>query len=168
MRGKRWFIAVGISLALILLIAGVVHAQEPMSPEAQPEQAGPRRPAVHRGWRYEEASALVILADTLEMPLADLVAALKDGTTIADLAEERGIELDTIIDAVMAPRAEVLARFVEAELLTQERADTLLDRMQEGLELRFTHPRVVRRLEVMERALAARRWAKRIRHFTGR
>ena len=157
---KKWFVTLITSLALVLLVAGVVYAQEPGS---QPDPGNSPSGAPHKGWRYEDASMLIIVADTLKMPLADLVAALREGTKVADLAEEKEIDLDTLIDAVLAPRAEVLDRFVEAELVKQEQADKILDRMRENLELRFKYPRVARRLQIAERILAARRQAKRPR-----
>lgn len=81
------------------------------------------------GW--EDGSLLDIAADQLGMTQEDLVAELQDGSTIADLAAEKGVELQAIADAFVAQRAEDLAEAVEEGRITQERADWMLEQMGE-------------------------------------
>ena len=55
---------------------------------------------VHRGGRF--GAKLTSAATALGMSEADLRAALRAGKTIAEVAEERGVEVDTVIDALVA------------------------------------------------------------------
>lgn len=57
---------------------------------------------------------------------ADLKAAIEAGDTIADVAAANGVDVDTVIDAMVADKAERLAEKVAAGDLTQEEADAKL------------------------------------------
>jgi hypothetical protein len=78
-----------------------------------------------------------IVAEALGMEPADLVAALRDGQTVADLAAENDVELDTIVDAVIADRADELAQAVTDGQITQEEADAMVVLMRGRLTRSF-------------------------------
>lgn len=80
-----------------------------------------------------DSSLLAIAAEQLGMTQEDLLAELQDGSTIADLAAEQGVELQDIADAYIAQRAEDLAAAVEAGRITQEQADAMLEHMSEEM-----------------------------------
>lgn len=65
------------------------------------------------------ATALGITADELRTKL-------QDGTTIAELATEKGVELSTVTDAMLAAEKEHLAEEVTAGKITQAQADERL------------------------------------------
>ena len=78
-----------------------------------------------------DSALLTIAAEQLGMTEEDLVAALQDGSTIADLAAEKGVELQAIADAYVAQKSEDLAAAVESGRITQDQADAMIERMSE-------------------------------------
>jgi uncharacterized protein YidB (DUF937 family) len=90
------------------------------------EGPGPGFFGHHRfGTPYEGISAA---ADALGMSASDLRAALRDGKTIADVAEERGVDLQTVIDAMVADATERIdERAAEAKEDLPERISDLVN-----------------------------------------
>ena len=56
----------------------------------------------------------------------ELAAARDEGTHVYDLAEEQGIDMETLMTAVSEARTAAFAQAVTDGLLTQEQADLLL------------------------------------------
>ena len=79
-----------------------------------------------------------LLAEALDMTTEELYAAQADGQTIAELAATQGIALDTVVEALVAPRVELLEQAVSEGRITQEQADgvieTITAHMAERLE----------------------------------
>lgn len=90
------------------------------------------------GWQMRGQAE--IIAETLGMSVPDLTAALRDGRTVADLATEKGVALDTIVEALLAPRREALSQAVASGRLTQEQADRMLEQMRENITTRLQQP----------------------------
>ena len=92
-----------------------------------------------RGWRgmpfgwkgAPEGGPLAAAAEALGMSVEDLLSAMQEGQSIAGLAVEKGVELDTIADAYVTPMEEKLAELVEEGELTQEQADQKLESLRE-------------------------------------
>lgn len=61
--------------------------------------------------------------DELGIDLDKLVDGLREGRTIAEIAEDHGIDLDSVIDAIVDEIREHLDRAVEAGWITEEEAD---------------------------------------------
>ena len=70
-------------------------------------------------------------ATALGMSEDELRSALgADGTTLADVAEEQGVAVDTLVDALVAAQQDRIAAAVEDGRLTQEQADERLADLQ--------------------------------------
>jgi hypothetical protein len=54
-----------------------------------------------------------------------------DGTTLADVAGEQGVEVDVLVDALVAAQEERIAAAVEDGRITQEQADERLADLEE-------------------------------------
>jgi len=78
------------------------------------------------------------LAEVLGMSEDELGRAMHDGRSVADLAEERGIPLDDVVAALLAPIEKRLQGAVDAGHITEEemrsRLDTMEQRLRERLE----------------------------------
>lgn len=72
------------------------------------------------GPEADEAAAKV-----LGMSVEDLQAALRDGSTLADLAKKQGKDVDALVSALVAAAKERLATGVKAGKITQETADQI-------------------------------------------
>jgi hypothetical protein len=78
------------------------------------------------GFGGPEDSFVAIAAKTLGIPQTELVAALRSGKSIADVAKDKGIALQKIANAVLAERQRMLKNAVAAKRLTQPEADAML------------------------------------------
>jgi hypothetical protein len=102
MRVRRWFAPVVVAAAVagggvagaVFGVPGVSGAQETTQ-----EDAGPYG-------RLAESGPLRAAADALGMSAEDLVQQLRDGATIAQVAQEKGVDVNTVIDAMVASAVE--------------------------------------------------------------
>ncbi len=110
-----------------------------------------------RDWMMAKRGAqLETLSTALGLPVADVGAALKDGQTVAEIAEEQGVELEDVVDAVLADAEENLAEAVENGQLTQEEADEKLANLAENITEHFTEGFPQPRLDTRDWMMAKR------------
>lgn len=83
-------------------------------------------------------SLVAVAAKTLNMNASDLVAALQSGKTIADVAKEKGVATDRIVDTFIANRAQALKTAVDAKRITQAQADAALATMKANVTAHLT------------------------------
>lgn len=69
---------------------------------------------------------LTAAAKALGISEDDLATALKDGKSIADVAKDKGVDKQKVVDAMVAAAKDALAAQVKAGHLQQDRADTIL------------------------------------------
>jgi polyhydroxyalkanoate synthesis regulator phasin len=74
---------------------------------------------------------LSIAAGELDMSLTDLLAELEDGKSIADVAEEKGVNIQVIVDAYLAQIQENLDEAVAEGNMTQTQANYRLQQAEE-------------------------------------
>jgi polyhydroxyalkanoate synthesis regulator phasin len=74
------------------------------------------------GGRFGGEAAATALGITVD----ELRTALREGSTIAEVAQEKGIDVQVVIDAIVAERTEQIAAAVADGKLTQEQADERL------------------------------------------
>ncbi|MCO5319107.1 MAG: hypothetical protein M9942_11790 [Microthrixaceae bacterium] len=94
--------------------------------EAQPE--------VRRGHRGRRFPSLEAAAETIGVDREDLAAALRDGSTLAEVAQDNGVEPQAVIDAMVAEANERIDQALEDGRITEERAAEA----REGLAERIT------------------------------
>jgi hypothetical protein len=132
MNRKRWIALVGLVFALvtIVVVTPAVFAQlEPISPRSE-------RPAtVPRGGGHH--GMLAVVADVLDMTPHELIEALDEETSIADVAAAHGVALEEIITAVLEQAEERLQTAVENGRLTQAQADERLAELREEVTTRL-------------------------------
>jgi hypothetical protein len=93
---------------------------------------GPLHDAMQAGDEAGPQYSLVaIAADKLGMSRTDLAAELRDGKTIAQVAADHKVSVDTIINAVVAQRETQLKEAVSNNQMTQAQADGYLAQIKE-------------------------------------
>jgi uncharacterized protein YaiL (DUF2058 family) len=115
--------AVGAASAAALLSLGVVQAASP-SPSPATDHRADRR-AVARAVFESEADVLGIAPKTLREDL-------RKGQKVSDLAKDKGMtkeQFETRLVGNVKPR---LAALVEHKVITQARADKVIDRISKG------------------------------------
>ncbi len=147
---RAWWKIGAIALALILgllAVRSIVSAQGPdQTPQPMPGMGGMGMMGQGTGMMGQgmgmmgrpQNSLLAIAATTIGIDQADLVAALNSGKTIADVAAEKNVALDKIVEAFLAPRAAMLDAAVAAGRITQAQADQVLIRMRVNVNIRLT------------------------------
>jgi hypothetical protein len=91
-----------------------------------------RRARIARG-------AVKVSADTIGIPPADLVQALRDGQSIAQVAEAHGVPAQTVIDAIVDAGSKKVDAAVAAGKLTQERGDKVKAHLPQVAERIVNH-----------------------------
>lgn len=79
----------------------------------------------HRGFAFG-LGGISTVAESLGIGEDELRAALADGQTIADVAEEQGVDVQDVVDDIVAAQRERLDEAVAEGHLTQEEADEFL------------------------------------------
>jgi len=72
-------------------------------------------------------------AATLGLEASDLVAQLRDGATLQEIAAAQGVPYEDVTAAVVADAQARLNEAVASGRITQERADSILERLNEAL-----------------------------------
>ena len=91
------------------------------------ESNRPERPeGGHHGRGHRARVGLEAASTALGMTNEELRTALRDGKTIAAVAAEKNVDVNTVIDAMVAEAKTRLDKAVENEKLTQEEADEKL------------------------------------------
>lgn len=123
------------ALVIALLAVGVFGATT-----AYADELGPGGPSGKRGGpgggRGLDGARLEAVADVLNMSTDEVSAALKDGKSLQDLADEAGVDMQAVKDALRAVREtsmrDRIAQAVEDGTMTQEKADWLLEGLDKG------------------------------------
>ncbi len=128
---KRISILIG-GLLVALLVFGAVGATHVLA-------QGPTDAPLHGrgpGGRGLSGAALEAAAKALNMTTDELTAALRDGKTLAELAEEAGVDIEDVRAAIQAVREtelrERIAQAVEDGNITQAHADWLFEGLENG------------------------------------
>ena len=152
LQGRRLpsaIIASGAAFAMTLAGLGIANAQTddstPTTPPASstapaegdgdgPHRLGPG----HTHADHHPHARLSVAADALDMSTADLKAELMAGKSIAQVADARGVAVQSVVDALVADATTVLNKAVEDGRITREQADariaSLPQRMQQFVE----------------------------------
>jgi len=125
---------VGGGVAATLLSLGVAGGlAQAASPSPSPSASSPSTKADARADRRLVVQAVLESeTDVLGMPEGNLVADLKKGQKVSDLAKDRGLTKEQFADRLIAnlrPRLEVL---VDHKQITQAQADRVIDRISRG------------------------------------
>jgi hypothetical protein len=155
MKTRTWLTLAGIALAVVVAIAAApaVLAQAPMGGFGQAQgRMGGNMPGAEygmgrrgqmggmRGQMGGQQSLIAVAADTLGMTQADLIAQLQGGKTVAQVAGEKNVALDTIVNAFVATRQARMAQAVAAGRMTQAQADAMLATMRANVTARLSQP----------------------------
>lgn len=84
-----------------------------------------------RGWGGP-GDILETVAEVLGLTPEDLSAELRDGKTVAEVAEAQGIDTQAIVDAVNAEIEQWVQEAVDEGRLTQEQADRILESLADA------------------------------------
>lgn len=161
LKGKTRYVVLGAVGALVLLLGGVgiAYAQGTSLPLGDQRLfGGGRRFAGQEGRAlggelvgrdFHQPSptgpgpvqGLVrITAEMTGLGEDQVVAALEDGRTVAEIAEAQDVDPQEIVDAALAEAASRLQEAVEHGRLTEERMDQMLERLAEELPQRLDQP----------------------------
>jgi ABC-type Fe2+-enterobactin transport system substrate-binding protein len=75
---------------------------------------------------FSRDDAKAVIAEQLGLTVEELAAARDEGTTVSELADAQGIDMETLMTAVSEARTAAFAQAVADGTLTQEQADLLL------------------------------------------
>jgi hypothetical protein len=133
---KVWSVIAGLTVALVAVVALVapsVLAQGPngtrmsngFAPQGMGGMGGMNGPGLfHHGPWTGEDSPLTIVAEQLGMTTEELKEEIFNGKSVEELAEEREVDLTTIVDELLSKRTERLDTYVDKGYISQQDAET--------------------------------------------
>ncbi len=132
---KRFMILAGAVLAVVLLGATVVvpafAQEETPTPEATCFGRGGGFGLMGGSWTMFD-----VTAEALGLTPEEFFAELHAGKTLEEIAEEQGVELEAVQDAIKAARVEAMQEAIEQAVedgrITQEQADWMLEGLEQG------------------------------------
>ena len=120
-------------LLVALLVIGVIGATSAYAQDSTSTLPHGRSPGGGRGLGLE---GLQVAAEALDMTTDELINALQSGKTLEELADEAGVDLQDVQDAIQAAHEEQLRARIEQAVsdgtMTQEKADWLLEGLEKG------------------------------------
>ena len=147
-------VATGAAAALTLAGLGMAGAQTGSSSTTTPELSAPaahahagkppegaRRPGPRKGHHLRVRKVLATAARTIGISRSELKTALRSGQSIADVARSKNVEVQKVIDALVAEAKRHLAGKVAAGQLTQAQADRRSARLTERITALVNHAR---------------------------
>lgn len=150
MKTRTWMLITGLVLAVGVAIAlapaalaqgpGGGYGRGPMNGGHGRGQMGGQMGGNGRGQMGGQQSLVAVAAQQFGMQPTDLVAQLQGGKTIAQVAAEKQVALDTIVDAFAATRQARMAQAVAAGRLTQAEADARLATLRANVTARLSQP----------------------------
>ena len=173
--GKRkWVIIAGAITAGTIVLVGLgfgvstLSAQEPAATPV-PQQPWPRERmerspmagAARFGWQMR--GQIDLIAEVLGMGTEDLMAALGEGRSVAEVAEVQGVALETVVEALLAPQRERIEQAVGEGRLTQEEVDERLAEMAKQITARLQEPMSLRKMGPAGRMWQAERFGWQMR-----
>lgn len=157
LKNKKWAIALGVAGALVLVLGGVgiAYAQWPQPPgDGESLFGGGRFPGMGilggrafgdgpmRGgpFRGGHQGLVKVTAELTDLSEDEVVAALEEGQTFAEIAAAEGVEAQEIVDAALTEAETRLQEAVDAGRLSEEQVDQMLERLAEELPERLEQP----------------------------
>ena len=129
-RLRRTLVAAGAGLGMLVAGLGIASGQTggsgPPTTTTVPAD-GERRPGGHRGVK----ASVAVAANAIGIGEAELVTALRSGQSIAQVAESRNVDVQKVIDAIVADARTRLDAKVRDGDLTQARADEKLENLEQ-------------------------------------
>ena len=131
-------VAMGLLVVSVLAVAvtGIALAQEPTP---APKPYGCPRGGWGRGfgwWGRGGWATFDAAAEALGLTPEQFFAELRAGKTPADLAEEKGVDLQAVYDAMAAAKREAMRQTIEQAVqdgrLSREQADWMLEGLEQG------------------------------------
>src|SRR5688572_30148456 len=120
-------------LLVALLVIGVIGATSAYAQDSTSTLPHGRGPGGGRGLGLE---GLQVAAEALDMTTDELINELQSGKTLEELANEAGVDIQVVQDAIQAAHEEQLRARIEQAVsegaMTQEKADWLLEGLEKG------------------------------------
>lgn len=138
---KKYGLLAG-GILLTLLAVGIFATSGAFAQDASKPTVADKPPELtcfERGMRHGrglDPAALEAAAGALGISADDLKTKLQDGMTLAEIADEAGVDIQTVRDAIETARVEATRDRIEQALsdgtITQEHADWLLEGLEKG------------------------------------
>lgn len=127
---KLSLVMVAIAVVTLLSVGVIAYADGPRGGE----------PVGMMGWGGPQNSLVASAAKTLGMSETDLISALQSGKTIADVAKDKGVALDKIVDDFIVARQDVLNAAVTSGRFSQAQVDSMIGIMKTNVLAQLSQP----------------------------
>jgi len=148
MRKRTWLVAlVSVAILVVALGAGSAFAHGPAESDADWQEMEGHCPGMGGGWGMgyhhmglADPVTLERVAGTLGLTYEELANELAQGKTIAQVAEEQGIDSSLVIATILAPQSEILEIRVKYGYLSEAQAQAILEQARYWVERAILTP----------------------------
>lgn len=125
-----------LTLAIALLATGFVFADESQSTLSKVTGLTDQEIQTYYQARvgYGRILTASIVAKITGTDIKDIISANQEGSTFAQIAEDKGVELEEYKDAVLEGKSAYIDEQVNAGALTEAQAEVVKERMQQRIE----------------------------------
>ena len=123
---------VGGGAAAALLSLGMAGTLAQAAPSPNPSVTAPSKSDRHADRKLVRQAVLEAEADVLGIPKGTLIADLKKGQKVSDLAKDKGMDKAQFAARLAADLRPRLEQLVDHKQITQAQADRILDRIANG------------------------------------
>ena len=139
---KKWGILMGAVVAVGLIASLVVsgalaQGTTSLSPQATPQAGQQAQAGAPRGG---PADGMNDIAKLLNMTPDQIWAERVQGKTLADIAKDKGVDTQKLVDALVASQQTMLDQAVANNRLTQAQADKWITWYKQAAALQLTEP----------------------------
>lgn len=124
-------LAVGVVAVMALTLGGTVLADTSEDTETQAYCAG----YGWHGFHGEGAVCSETVSELLGLTPEELCDLRQEGKSLAEIAAEQNVNVDELMEAIMAEKIEAVQARVDEGAITQEQADLMIQQMTERTEL---------------------------------
>jgi hypothetical protein len=114
-----------VSIVAVALLAGTVFVASAQTPRSDSWGCPGWGSSTDGGYSYSASPMYGVLADTLGVTAEDLAAELEAGKSVADVAAEKGVSLDELVEAIEAPMDEMMQAMAGNGHMSQEQIDSM-------------------------------------------
>jgi hypothetical protein len=143
MNGRRKLLYIAAAVAILALAIAVPAAAQTVTTGKAPGWASGICQSVGTGagglCRGVGAAADKV-GQVLGMKPADIQKQEAQGKSLADIAKEKGVSTDKVVETILAPRQQALQQAVKDGRITQAQADAMLQQMKARIQQGVTTP----------------------------
>lgn len=134
----------GLGLLISMVAAGIVFAGSAFAADPTPTPPGQNYGAAFCGGGGMMGGGGLVdatrIASALGISVEDMTKELQNGKSIAQIAQDKNVDIQKVVDTILAPKKEMLQVMVKYGYLTQDQANNQIQIMETAVKNSLNNP----------------------------